>query len=197
MTSLARSPGMAAISSEGVGQPASSAVIPLVMTATSVQIKGRRLTRGTPPAIPQASISTTEDHLGHAVGTAEGDLGDSLGTTQGHLEVPELLSIPAAAKWLGISPATLYRMIRDDKVPVQIFGSGQRKRVARRQLERWLEGDTPRAAATETTTNPGRKPSVTSDFFSWPDERDGGPQADRPSRRRTPDPVPRSRGRTH
>lgn len=179
-----------------LGQPASSAVIFTVMTATSVQIKGRRLTRGTPRAIPQASTGTPSAHLGHAVGTAEGDLGDSLGTTQGHLEVPELLSIPAAAKWLGISPATLYRMIRDDKVPVQIFGSGQRKRVARRQLERWLEGDTPRASATKTPKQTADKPAPTSDFFSWLDERDAVPRADRPSRRRTPDPVPGSHGRT-
>ena len=179
-----------------LGQPAVLAVIPMVMTATSSPDQRPQAHPRDTRGIPQASRSTPSAHVGHDIGTPEGDLGDSLGTTQGHLEVPELLSIPAAAKWLGISPATLYRMIRDDKVPVQIFGSGQRKRVARRQLERWLEGDTTSSTATKTTTGPGRKPAATSDFFSWLDERDAGPRADRPSRRRTPDPVPRSRGRT-
>ena len=103
-------------------------------------------------------------------GTPVGDLGDNLGTSQGHLQVPELLSIRAAADWLGLSGATLYRMIRNGTLPVPVFGAGTRMKLARRQLERWLNGELAPVVATPATDG---HDDGDGEFVRWMEARDG------------------------
>ena len=122
---------------------------------------------------------------------AGGDLGDSLGTPQGHL-IPELLSVSAAAKWIGVSQATMYRMIHAGDLPVEVFTNSRRMRLSRRQLERWLDGEAAPAKARKTR-------SATATFDDWlsrQEERPAGRRAAAPSRRPSGDrPLP-TRGRT-
>jgi hypothetical protein len=54
--------------------------------------------------------------------------------------VVDLISVPAAARRLGLHPDTLYRLCRTDQFPpaIQI---GARWRVSVPKLERYLHGD--------------------------------------------------------
>ena len=53
---------------------------------------------------------------------------------------PELLTVPEAARWLGLSRSTLYAALAARRVPVSPIDIGGRVRLSRRQLERWLDG---------------------------------------------------------
>ena len=53
---------------------------------------------------------------------------------------PELLTVPEAARWLGLGRSTLYAALAAGRVPVSPIDIGGRVRLSRRQLERWLDG---------------------------------------------------------
>lgn len=53
---------------------------------------------------------------------------------------PELLTVPEAARWLGLGRSTLYAALAAKRVPVSPIDIGGRVRLSRRQLERWLDG---------------------------------------------------------
>ena len=52
----------------------------------------------------------------------------------------ELLNVVDAARWLGVSRSSLYRALATHRIPVTPVILGGHIRLARRQLERWLEG---------------------------------------------------------
>lgn len=51
-----------------------------------------------------------------------------------------VISIPEAAKVLGISTSSAYRLARDNRIPVIRIGTSVR--VNLRQLEKWVEENT-------------------------------------------------------
>ena len=53
---------------------------------------------------------------------------------------PELMTVPQAARWLGLGRSTLYVALAAGRIPVTPIDIGGRVRLSRRQLERWLEG---------------------------------------------------------
>lgn len=59
----------------------------------------------------------------------------------------QLLTLPQAARFLGVSRATIYRMIQSGLLPVTPIKIGAESRLARRQLERWLDGRDPMTGA--------------------------------------------------
>lgn len=61
---------------------------------------------------------------------------------------PATLSIPDAAQLLGIGRNLAYDLARNDQFPVRILRLGQRMRVSRVELDRYLAGgeDADRAA---------------------------------------------------
>ena len=107
--------------------------------------------------------------LGTTQGAPPGHLEDTLGSPAAQPRVPELLSIEAAATWLGISRAGLYRLVNSGTFAVPVIGVGNRRKLARRQLERWLDGSTkPDVVVDEPTAEPS---PPAADFFSWLDQR--------------------------
>ena len=150
-----------------------------------------RHTRSPAEGRPKSTTGTAEGRPRVTGGHARGHLGDSLGTAQGH-PIPELLSVSAAAKWIGVSQATMYRMIQAGDLPVEVFTNSRRMRLSRRQLERWLEGDSALA-------KPRKTRSATATFDDWisrQEARPAGRRAADPSRRPTGDrPLP-THGRT-
>lgn len=62
------------------------------------------------------------------------------GAEHARLTVPDLISIPDAARRIGLHPDTLYRLCRTGRFPpaIQI---GARWRVSVPKLERYLHGD--------------------------------------------------------
>ena len=54
---------------------------------------------------------------------------------------PDLLTVPAAAQRLGVSPNTIYRMAASDAAPAWILRIGKSIRVSTPRLERYLHGD--------------------------------------------------------
>jgi len=52
-------------------------------------------------------------------------------------EMPEVMDIRVAARYLGISRETLYRYVSGDKVPA--FKLGNRWRFKKTVLDRWME----------------------------------------------------------
>jgi excisionase family DNA binding protein len=55
--------------------------------------------------------------------------------------VKPLLNSKAVCEWLGVSPATLSRMVRRGKIPYVLLGSGKTKLIVRfreSDLEAWL-----------------------------------------------------------
>jgi len=53
--------------------------------------------------------------------------------------LPELISVTAAAKLLGVSRASAYRAVAAGELPTKKFG--RRLYVVRRKLNAWLDGD--------------------------------------------------------
>ncbi len=64
--------------------------------------------------------------------------------------LPQVMSIPAAAQWLGFGEKRLRKLVRNGEIPIIIAG-GSQPRVCIRDLERWLASvavrQTPHAAA--------------------------------------------------
>ena len=54
-------------------------------------------------------------------------------------EVPELLTVGAAADWLGVSRSLLYRSLHSGQIPIEPIVLGNTRYIARRQLQAWLE----------------------------------------------------------
>ena len=54
---------------------------------------------------------------------------------------PATLSIPAAAERLGIGRSLAYALVQRDEFPVRILRLGQRMRVSRVELDRYLAGE--------------------------------------------------------
>lgn len=58
-------------------------------------------------------------------------------------DLPDVLTVPQAAKFLGISEGTCYRQIKQGEIPSKEFG--RRKVVPRQELAKYLGyGDTPK-----------------------------------------------------
>ena len=62
--------------------------------------------------------------------------------------MPELLTVSAAADWLGVGRNLLYRSLKAGQVPVVPIILGGTRYLARRHLEMWLESP---AKATDTS----------------------------------------------
>ena len=70
------------------------------------------------------------------------------------LEVaPDLITVPEAARRVGINPDSLYRLIRDGKFPPAVRIGTTTIRVSVPKLERMLHGDAP-AVVTVTAPDP-------------------------------------------
>jgi len=54
---------------------------------------------------------------------------------------PDLLTVPAAARRLGISPNTLYRLASSDEAPEWVVRIGRTIRISAPRLDRFLHGD--------------------------------------------------------
>lgn len=54
-------------------------------------------------------------------------------------ELPQLLSVIQAADYLGIGRATMYDLINRGECPVPVRKVGGRLKLAKVQLDRWLE----------------------------------------------------------
>jgi excisionase family DNA binding protein len=66
-------------------------------------------------------------------------------------ELREVMNVEQAARYLGVSPDTLYKYLSEGKLPA--FKLGNRWRLKKSTLDRWMEqqsrprGSKPRAAA--------------------------------------------------
>ena len=54
-------------------------------------------------------------------------------------DAPELLTVGAAADWLGVSRSLLYRCLHSGQIPIEPIVLGNTRYIARRQLQAWLE----------------------------------------------------------
>jgi len=54
---------------------------------------------------------------------------------------PDLITVPAAARRLGVSPNTIYRLAASDAAPTWVLRIGKSIRVSVPRLERFLHGD--------------------------------------------------------
>ena len=54
---------------------------------------------------------------------------------------PATLSVPEAGRLLGIGTSLAYDLARRDEFPVRILRLGQRMRVSRVELDRYLAGE--------------------------------------------------------
>ncbi|WP_409480557.1 helix-turn-helix domain-containing protein [Micrococcus luteus] len=54
---------------------------------------------------------------------------------------PATLSVPEAGRLLGIGKSLAYDLARRDEFPVRILRLGQRMRVSRVELDRYLAGE--------------------------------------------------------
>jgi excisionase family DNA binding protein len=52
--------------------------------------------------------------------------------------LPELLSVRAAARFLGIGVSTLYALLADGRFPITPVMVGKTMKLPRRRLEQWL-----------------------------------------------------------
>ena len=68
----------------------------------------------------------------------------------------ELLTVRQAATFLGVGPATVYRMLKDGRLPVAPVMLGGEMRLSPRRTERWLDSPTEQPMATAARP------------FSWP-----------------------------
>lgn len=74
---------------------------------------------------------------------------ESLCLDGGMAEMPEVMDIRVAARYLGVSRDTLYKYVCNDKVPA--FKLGNRWRFKKTVLDRWME------AQSNPTGDPSRK----------------------------------------
>ena len=89
---------------------------------------------------------------------------------------PELLTIGAAADWLGVSRSLLYRCLHSGQIPIEPIVLGNTRYIARRQLQAWLERcDLPRE--TSDADRPGDSDAIYRDLDSLFESR---PASSRP-----------------
>jgi excisionase family DNA binding protein len=93
--------------------------------------------------------------VGHHEDTSSQPVGDLL-DKPALPTMPELLTITQAAAWLGMGRTTLYRALRSGQVPVKVFQIGSEKRLARRQIEEWLDTRLNEANQPQPTAEPER-----------------------------------------
>ncbi len=67
-------------------------------------------------------------------------------STRNTLPPKPLVSVEEAADLLGETRSTLYRAIKQGSFPIPVRRIGARIRIPRRSIERFLEGELPRAA---------------------------------------------------
>ena len=86
--------------------------------------------RGQVQGVDQIRAATAQERGGFDNGWLPSDAGGP----------PELMTVPEAARWLGLGRSTLYAALAAKRVPVSPIDIGGRVRLSRRQLERWLDG---------------------------------------------------------
>jgi excisionase family DNA binding protein len=67
----------------------------------------------------------------------------------------QLLTIRQTGTYLGVSVATVYRMLNSGRLPVTPIRIGEEMRLPRRQIERWL--DDPASAFPEPELAPRQR----------------------------------------
>ena len=72
----------------------------------------------------------------------------------------ELLTARQTGDFLGVSIATVYRMLSSGRLPVEQIKIGAEMRLPRRQIERWLEGPAPVERAEDFSWDGGAQPKT-------------------------------------
>ncbi len=74
----------------------------------------------------------------------------------------QLLTIRQTGVYLGVSVATVYRMLNSGRLPVTPIRIGEEMRLPRRQIERWLDDPTAGEATAPQAPPRQRRRRVTS-----------------------------------
>ena len=77
-------------------------------------------------------------HMGRRADAADDELAAFVRGSRVLDDLPELITVTQAARCLGLGRSTLYRLLEEEVLPLQIFHVSREVRLSRRQLTAWL-----------------------------------------------------------